>query len=245
MLKIYTYSIDAIWPHKEKPGGSLRLDDQVEQVVDPDAADFVIVPPSIHDFENRHLDIASLLPHLKGREEKHVWVEVAECFNDHVALVGPGVFFHCACKRQHLEKHPTAISFPWPVEDLGQLVPKPPNEFKYDGSFQGWLSCAVRKQAFESCRQELTRVHLEGHDMFYGYYENTDLGRARKASYLKTLSESRVLLCPSSQRGVFPYRFFEAMSAGRIPALVCDDYILPFADKIPYHEFCIFISEAE
>ena len=71
MLKIYTYSIDAIWPHKEKPGGSLRLDDQVEQVVDPDAADFVIVPPSIHDFENRHLDIASLLPHLKGREEKH------------------------------------------------------------------------------------------------------------------------------------------------------------------------------
>ena len=53
------------------------------------------------------------------------------------------------------------------------------------------------------------------------------------------MRESRIALCPESIAGVLPYRFFEAMSAGRVPLLVSSHYALPFADEIPYDEFIL------
>ena len=52
-------------------------------------------------------------------------------------------------------------------------------------------------------------------------------------------------LCPESIEGVLPYRFFEAMSAGRVPLLVSSDYVLPFANEIDYSEFTIFCPREE
>jgi hypothetical protein len=54
------------------------------------------------------------------------------------------------------------------------------------------------------------------------------------------MKESRIALCPESIPGTLPYRFLEAMSAGRVPLLVGSHYVLPFESLIPYREFALF-----
>ena len=36
-----------------------------------------------------------------------------------------------------------------------------------------------------------------------------------------------------------PYRFYETLSAARIPVVISNDYILPFEDEIPYDQFIV------
>jgi len=92
MLKVFTYSLDQAWPKdKPKPGAILRLDDQVQSVPHPDEADFVIVPVPIYDYELHGVKPRDILPHLKGNEEKHVWMEIADCYHHHTDAVGNGV----------------------------------------------------------------------------------------------------------------------------------------------------------
>ena len=53
------------------------------------------------------------------------------------------------------------------------------------------------------------------------------------------MKNSRTLLCPQSTQGVFPYRFYEAISAARIPILFCTGYNLPFQNEIDWDKFTV------
>lgn len=250
-LRIYEYRLEDVWPSdKPRPGAIMRLDDQVEKVSDPDAADFFIVPVPIWDYEYHHVDPRSMVPHLERKPERHCFLEIADDIGDHDRLFGSCVWFFCNMNLERKTWHKNAVPIPWPVADLSECVPLPDGGLKYDVSFQGWVTphhhAKTRVPSVDSCRRIFgERAYLRCIDTFYGYRESTEQGKEDRRTYLESLRASRVSLCGGSIPGVFPYRFWEAMSAGRIPALICDGCVFPFADRIPYKEFCIFIPEAE
>ena len=45
--------------------------------------------------------------------------------------------------------------------------------------------------------------------------------------------------------GRWTYRFFQAIRWGSIPVLLSDDYVKPFADRIPYDDFSLTVPEGD
>jgi hypothetical protein len=70
------------------------------------------------------------------------------------------------------------------------------------------------------------------------------VGRRRKALFVKSLAESKLVLAARGG-GLSCYRFFEAMSAGRVPVLFADDWELPHADMIDWQSCIIQIPERD
>lgn len=223
------------------PSGTLRLDG-IEQTRNPDEADIFVCPGSLMMFQNpTSLD---RFPFMKGREERHVFFDVS----DYEMQYGkPCIFIRCNTRDWYFKNDPNTISFAWPVEDYAECVDVPAGGFTYDVSFQAWLSSIARKQAARSCL-ETTRLRsdIAGYSDFTGYLKADDPELARRrAEFRRSMRESRVALCPESIPGVFPYRFFEAMSAGRVPLLVGTGYVFPFSDEIPYKDFSIALPTSE
>lgn len=223
------------------PPGELRLDD-TEATTDPTVADLFIVPCALTaHFPNR--DSLYRLPHFKGNEAKHVLLDVT----DNEQRYGlPSLFIRCNTRTWYFMDDPNTIGFPWPVEDFAECTEIPGGGFKYDVSFQGWLWSNTRKTAVESCRnQSRLKNDFATYTDFYGYIDKTPEGERRRAEYIRSLRESRLALCPESIHGVFPYRFFEAMSAARVPVLIGSEFVFPFADEIPYPEFILHIERRD
>ncbi len=66
---------------------------------------------------------------------------------------------------------------------------------------------------------------------------NMDPEIARR-EYRDNMLQSDLALCVKGD-GNFSYRFYEALSLGRIPLLINTDCVLPFADKIDYDAFIL------
>lgn len=223
----------------EWPSGTLRLDG-IEVTTDPTAADIFVCPGNIRIFESAPgvLDPAklNLLPYFKGRESRHAFFDVSDNFKQPVNL--PIIFLRCDVRDWMLPRDPNTIQMAWPVADLAECVEVPEGKFKYDVSFHGWNSCLARKVSAMSCKNHPgLAADVAIYPNFYGYLEGTEEGVRRRSEFLRSLRESRMILCPESIPGVLPYRFFEALSAGRYPILVGRNYVLPFADEVPYDEF--------
>ena len=69
-----------------------------------------------------------------------------------------------------------------------------------------------------------------------------DLGR--KPSYDEIMARSVFTLCPAGY-GRWSFRFIEALLHGSIPVLLCDDYVMPFADQIRWDDYCIVVPEKD
>jgi hypothetical protein len=246
-LKAYTYDVEK----QELPGcqilpsGTLRIDN-TEKTENPDEADVFIFPVATMYYREQHqIDQIRNLKYLKGREERHVFFDVSDF--DHTYGL-KCLFIRCNVKPHYKAYDPNTISWAWPVEPLQHLAPVPEGGFKFDVSFHGWLNYAPRRQSLESCqRHGGLSMDVAAHVEFHGYYENDNPpdAKRRMEAYKKSLNESRVSLCGASIPSIFPYRFFEAMSAGRIPALFCDDYALPFANKIDYEKCCLLFRTGQ
>lgn len=235
-MKQYIYQPEQIGL-KEWPSGTLRLPG-IPFASSPQDADIFVCPGSLQLF----LDPKSIqrLPFFKGNEARHIFFDVSDyeqMYNQ------PSVFIRCNLRPRHMKADPNSMAWPWPVEDFSDCIALPPEGFKYDVSFHGWLSSEARTTSLTSCR---THSQLDcdtaGYDDFTGYIYDTPEGIRRRAEFRRSMRESRIALCGESIPGVLPYRFFEALSAGRIPLLVSSHYILPFADEIPYDDFVIRLS---
>lgn len=224
------------------PPGTLRLEG-IEVTTDPNQADVFVTPGNIRLFEASPgvLDIAKLnrLPYFKGNEARHAFFDVSDNFTSAVRL--PILFIRCDVRTWMLKDDPNTIQMAWPINpkgDLDQCVEVPSDGFKYDVSFVGWNSGLVRKVSATACKNNpKIKADVMLYPNFYGYIEDTDEGRRRRADFIRSLKESRMVLCPESIASVIPYRFFEAMAAGRYPVLISRDYVLPFSDLVPYDEF--------
>lgn len=243
-MKQFIYSASVLGLN-EWPSGTLRLDG-IEQTEDPRKADVFVCPGAIRMFEASHgvLDVDRLnrLPYFKGNEARHAFFDVSDNFTKPINL--PILFIRCDVRSWMLPSDTGTIQVAWPVENYSECIELPDGGFKYDVAFHGWNWSDTRQKATKSCLSKAgLKCDFALFTDFFGYCKPTDpqYGK-RRSEFRRSMRESRLSLCPESIPGVFPYRFFEAMSAARVPVLVCRDFVYPFADEIPYHDF-IYVCE--
>jgi len=223
----------------EFPSGLLQLSG-FESTNNPDDADVFVVPP-IMMFVGR--DNLLNLPYLKGNETRHVMFNVADWID--IGLGIPAIMFRCDTTQHLLEIDPTVVAWPWPVEDLGDWMDR---SFEYDVVFQGWVSTPLTDVVCDSVvNTKGLNSYIKRHNFFYGYQdESKPETQELRRTFLETLAASRLSLVPRSiPAGIVRYRFYEAMSMGRIPVHFCDRCVLPFVDRIDYDVCSIHIQESE
>ncbi len=242
-MKQYIYSPAdaglANWPQ-----GELRLDG-IEITDNPASADVFVCPGNIRIFEGTpgsgKLDIHKLnrLPYFRGNESRHAFFDCSDNFKAAINL--PIMFIRCDVRTWMLPQDVNTLSTPWPVEDFSECIYPPAGGFTADVSFHAWLSSDVRRQASAACiANPEIRCDTACYSNFFGHItDKAELDR-RRLAFRASMKRCRTALCPESIPGVLPYRFFEAMSAGRVPILVGSDYVLPFSDEIDYSAFTLF-----
>jgi hypothetical protein len=142
--------------------------------------------------------------------------------------------------KEILEHDPNTVGWPWPVNDLW----RPHEGFQYDVCFQGWASTPLTNIVCNSVKETKLSAHIQVHDYFFGYHYDDPAYAHLRVSFQDTLSKSRLSLVPRSlPEGVVRYRFYEALSMGRVPVHFCDGRVMPFANKIDYDKCSIHIPE--
>lgn len=76
-----------------------------------------------------------------------------------------------------------------------------------------------------------------------GEVDWTQVQNARR-EYVQNMVESDYILCARGA-GNFSYRFYEALSCGRIPVLVDTDCVLPYHDEIDWKTYCVWVDEKD
>lgn len=253
-MRQYIYSPEEIG-RTEWPSGTLRLEG-IEVTKDPANADVFVCPGNIRIFEGVEgsgvLDMGKLyrLPYLKGNESRTAFFDCSDNFKQ--ALNLPIIFIRCDVRAWMRPHDPNTIQVAWPVDNLLEVVALPESGFKFDISCHAWASTEARSQASRSCTEngEL-KCDIAMYRDFTGYLHDrttnewTPEGKRRRSEFRRSMRESRIALCGESIPGVLPYRFFEAMSAARVPLLVGTAYELPFADLIPYDAFMLECQASE
>ena len=234
------------------PDGGLKLGG-FEPTTDPVAADVFVCPYMLHhmgDSKERgmvSIDRILALPYLRGNERRHAFFNVADTFR--FTLPFDGIFLRCDATKATLRDNPTTIPIAWPVRDHGECMPVPPGGFGYDVCFIGWQSTPMNAEACAYLAASNHNTYLVQRRQFFGYAAR-DFGQEeadrQQREYRDVLARSRFSLCVRSiPEGVLRYRFFEAMSAGRIPILIGDGSALPLADRIDYKRCIVQIPECE
>jgi hypothetical protein len=266
MPKVYYYTDEEVGTTWPGPDADFKLDDgrlkyEVEQYPrfvwyewpdfdvtdDPAQADVFVVRQRLI-----WLSVAQVfnLPYLKGNEARHVFFDlgtdaIPEAFREWPDV--PALFISATLDRRMLAGTPTAVSWPWPVDDLREFVPLPDGGFQYDVVFQGQTVQAGETAMLESVKRSGLEVFLRRNPGFYGTMEwGTKEKQELRRGFLQTMAGARFSLCHrSNNRGVMRYRFYEAMSMGRVPVLLCDDCVLPFADQIDYDRCSLRLKECD
>lgn len=239
-MKAYYYQPSHI-PMREFPPGYFKFDPAIiASTEDPANADCFVLPTDIrHVTDQQILD----LPFLDGNENRHVFFTLSE--HEKRPLPVDALAFRTDHNKVLAVENPRARAWCWASEDLAAYVKVPDGGFRFDVHAQLWASSPLTNQTVESCKEAGLAVHDQRNSFFYGHLETANdarLGELRQ-SFLETMQASRLVLVPRSRPRVNRYRFFEAMSMGRVPVLLGDDVLLPCADKIDYARCSIRIGE--
>lgn len=242
-MKAYTYTARQIGI-KELPPGTLRLAGW-EATENLKEADVFIVPCDLRNVDNKHLEA---LPYLKGNERRHVMFAISEQPERYLGI--PAIIFRADANKGVMAHDPTTIPWPWPVEDWKKYVPLPDDGFKYDVCFVGWNSTPLTEQVCKAVQlQGNLKTLIQLNEEFYGTWEtnkDTEKTEYYRTLFLNTMQKARLSLCARSiASGVVRYRFYEALSMGRIPVHFNDNGVLPFADRIDWNECSINIPEKD
>lgn len=243
ILKAYIYGHEELGFPQGFPSGTLRLAG-IEQVTRWQDAEVFIVPPSLMHIQDANMVRA--FTYMSVAEKRHVFFDVSDFDQTYNGL--KCMFIRCNLKKFMREIDPMSIPWGWPVDDFKDCIEPPASGFLHDVSFQAWISTDTRKISSDACLgNPQLKCDFATYKDFYGYVHRDNRPEAdrRMAEFKRSMKESRIALCPESIPGVFPYRFFEALSAGRVPLLVSSDYNLPFQDEIPYHEFMLELPRAQ
>lgn len=234
-MKQYIYKSSEVGL-KDWPPGVLRLEG-FEVTENPSNADVFVYPGAIHELNG---DDLRKLSHFSEHESRHVFFHCA----DHETLYNTtAIIIRCNTRDWYFAKDPNTVSWPWPVEDFCDCVDASAG-FEFDVSFHGWRSSRVREESVDSVKG--MKSDIAEYSDFFGYRKQDDPETVRRrAAFKASMKASRLEMCPESIPGVFPYRFFEALSAARVPLLVGSGYVLPWADVIPWQEIALFCPADE
>lgn len=136
------------------------------------------------------------------------------------------------------------FSMPAWSRDFNDYIPFKPRSknIKPVVSFCGHLSHPLRHPCIEQLNNNNNiEKSFIIRDMFWGgrvHDENIRL------EYVKNMTNSDLVLCVRGA-GNFSYRFYEALSAGRVPIFVNSDSVLPCEDKINWKELCVYADKPE
>jgi hypothetical protein len=223
----------------------VKLPSTFEQTNYPHMADIFWIPVDLGHIEAYHggakavAQSVSRLPHWKGNERKHV----AYFCSDGAEPTGlPCIMFRQSFYPKDADEN--AVAWPYAVEDFGDLVTHDFASLKYDVSFVGSkASHKCRIESFDSVeRMTFLTSFMSDSQAHWGSIEHTKIGEIRKQMFVKSMAESALVLAARGG-GLSCYRFFEAMSAGRVPVLFADDWVLPHADMIEWEKCIIQIPE--
>ena len=249
MLKSYHISQEylAKWGMKI-PDGRFRLNNTSE-VSDVKEADVVVFPMPMRDCTPPILDphtFSKIIDDL-GVDQRRV--ALFDCSDDTWNSIHTDktqcMFIRCNMRPWWIQQMSNGIPWFWPVENYQECVEVSEGGFKYDVSARMWLSTGERRFACESIQSGLLKVDCETYRDFTGYVYYEPEGIRRRKEFRRSMKESRMSLCPLSIKCVFPYRFYEAMSAGRMAILICDGAQFPFANKIDYDKCMLRIPDSE
>ena len=244
-MRVYTYS-DA-----EVAGAgivattsfAMRLDGAVPTTI-PAEADVFVSPVLLANLGDRAT--MARLPHFIAHEARHVFLDMTDLKHDYSGT--SALLLRCCLNQLMLEDDPHSLAWPWPVEDFGeqgQVLPAPAGGFRHDATFHGWRSSNPRRDAVNSCREVLGgRFDVAEHAEHFGQVDDREAER-RYTAYVESLRGARLSLCPESDPGVLPYRFYEALTAGRPPVLFSTGYVLPWADEVPWADIAFMYPEAD
>jgi len=219
-----------------------------EETTDPKQADAYVVRHRLYELTD---EMIKSLPYYRGDAQyRHVFFGLgpdggAKAFRDLSHF--PGIFFRACVNRNMLKSDPDIIAWPWPVRDVGEYTALPPGGFKYDVVFQGQLA-GLTAPTISSIEQSDLRSHIVRVPGFFPAIRAADPERAAKlrATYIASMRASRIALCPNGNpRGAIRFRFYEAMSMGRVNLFIGDICVLPLSDKIAWQNCIIQIADRD
>lgn len=211
---------------------------------DPHEADFCLLP---EDLRRLQIDagreavarFVTSLPHFARFSEKHLfWSSHDDCHSP----VPEALFCKTSASAYEAGR---ILAIPYLVEDCGSLCHFEPSRVRWDTCFVGYPgSFPLRERLVLAVTAEKhLAAHLDIAPKFHGHLE-PEVRAVRRQRYLDALGASLTVLCPRGD-GMNSIRFFETLSMGRIPVLIADGCLLPFASQIPYERFVIRIPEQE
>jgi len=228
------------------PDGRFRIHN-TQEVNNPKEADVVIFPMPMRDSTPPLLDqhvFAKIVDDL-GVDSRRV--ALFDCSDDtwtgEHTNKADAMFVRCNMRPWWMSRMPNGIPWFWPVENYEECVDVPEGGFKYDVSARMWLSTFERRSSCESLSHAALKLDRETYGDFTGYIYHQPEGVRRRQEFRRSMKESRLTLCPLSIKCVFPYRFYESMSAGRVAVLICDGAQFPFANKIDYDKCMLRIPD--
>jgi len=223
-----------------------------EFVPDPEAADWLYTPADLGliwwDSGGGHgggadyvRSFVQSLPHYEGNERRWFFHDYSACSDDWGLR---SVLFRAVKSRY--DPNSLTVSIPHFVDDF-EPEPVDFGALPYDICFVGReAACDVRRRACRAVAGDRRiRSYMKFHDDFFGYVpEGSPEYAARRAEFVGAFRQSKLALSP---RGVEldAYRTWEAMSAGRLPVWMGDEYELPFEDFIDYDKFMFHVPESE
>ena len=98
-----------------------------------------------------------------------------------------------------------------------------------------------RRTAMRHCQRAAPRLHA---NFLLTSPEDPLPADQQKQRFLANLFSAEYTLCGSGY-GNYSYRFYEALSAGRVPVLLDSDVLLPFEEQIPWAELIVRVPITE
>jgi hypothetical protein len=239
-MRVYTYSREQCgWP-SGLAGFRLAGADPCR---DPSDADVLVCPVEIHEWQRTGRKPRMELPSIDSLRRLLV-SNVGEC--EEVASPPGCIALRCDAVQSVMDRDPWTIPWPWPVEDRKDCMAYPDGEPRFDVSFVGmvWPN-GLNRRAIDVIRRSSLRADIVERERFFGYVD-ADTQRAWTSRFLVSTAQSRFMLAPCSRlSGVLRYRVFEALSAGRVPVIIGDGVVLPFADQIPWDCLAVRVASRD
>lgn len=219
-----------------------------EETTDPRQATAYVVRQRLYGLTD---EIIESLPYYKDdARHRHVFLGLGpdggpKAFRSLARF--PGIFFRACVNHGMLVDDPDIISWPWPVLGVGEYAALPPGGFKYDAAFQGQVT-GPTELVISSIEQASLKSHVVRIPGFFSVIRYAEPEKAAKLriSYLESMQASRVAVCPNSNPyGAIRYRFYEAMSMGRVSLFIGDGCVLPLSDKIAWQHCVVQIANRD
>jgi len=238
-MKAYYYTPEQL-NMESFPSGEMRLNKVIaEPTIIPAEADVFVISAGFHVVPD---EVLYNLPHWGQHHARHAILNVSDSFRRFTTH--PMMIFRCDTTKAVMEANPWTIPIAWPVEDLRKYH-NGPRVFDSgpDVCFVGWISTKLCREALHRLRQSRLTTDFTTYDHFYGYLSKEDQD-ARRQPFIDSMAAAKTSLCVRSiPAGVIRYRFYEAMSMGRLVIHVNDNAVYPFAEHIDYDKFVIKVPE--